>query len=420
MVHSESICFSKKNRIKGRSSHCCLGLSSALICGDRSQIEAVRFGVGRCAKNVSVELVYCGGGGDRKMIFNISDNAFISIMNAKKLALPKRWDGGDFHQELKKLYKDYLDKLRPFRELIEYSKIDNLCTEILKVVDEYLNGHIKEAYEIFYSIMEKLDERPLKVYKKNSLSSLPSKTDQLNLYRVRYIQGNSLIDRKAIFHTPRAFRSKISTCRFSISGFPSLYLGTSLELCIEESAALSFNDQIIASRFEINRDYTENGNVLIKVIDLAIRPIDFKNYRNEQNEIRNGLDEIDLTAPSVRCNYLLWYPLIAACSYMRTNKSDPFAVEYIIPQFLMQWIRSSSSKEELIGIRYFSCTSERASKMGYNYVFPVSGEWTDPGDGYCKVLSRAFKCTDPRYLKEFANFKGLENGLRELVTKSIT
>ena len=81
------------------------------------------------------------------MIFDISDKEFISIMNAKKLDLPKRWDGGDFHQELNKLYEDYLDKLRPFRELIEYPKIDNLCTEILKVVDEYLNGHIKEAYE---------------------------------------------------------------------------------------------------------------------------------------------------------------------------------------------------------------------------------------------------------------------------------
>ena len=37
-----------------------------------------------------------------------------------------------------------------------------------------------------------------------------------------------------IFHIPYNLRAKISSNRYSISGYPSLYLSTSLELCKQE------------------------------------------------------------------------------------------------------------------------------------------------------------------------------------------
>ena len=80
---------------------------------------------------------------------------------------------------------------------------------------------------------------------------------------------------------------------------------------------------------------------------------------------------------SVRAAYLLWYPLIAARSYISVSKKDPFAAEYIIPQLLMQWVRCEIGSQpgiedeynQLIGIRYFSCASQKASETGFNYVF---------------------------------------------------
>ncbi len=45
----------------------------------------------------------------------------------------------------------------------------------------------------------------------------------------------------------------------------------------------------------------------------------------------------------------------------------------------MQWVRSEIDQSgygdynQLIGIRYFSCASVRASDIGFNYVFPTSG-----------------------------------------------
>ena len=117
---------------------------------------------------------------------------------------------------------------------------------------------------------------------------------------------------------------------------------------------------------------------------------------------------------NVRSAYLLWYPLIAACSFIRTNKNDPFAAEYIIPQLLMQWVRSEINSKEhedidnLTGIRYFSCASVRASDMGFNYVFPTSGQQKSSDLPYCSVLTRAFCLTKPVYIHEYDDIRTCE------------
>lgn len=88
-------------------------------------------------------------------------------------------------------------------------------------------------------------------------------------------------------------------------------------------------------------------------------------------------------------------------------KNDPFAAEYIIPQLLMQWVRNEirSNKgdeyDQLVGIRYFSCASVKASNMGFNYVFPTSGQQKSAELPYCSVLTRSFRLTNPVYIHEY-------------------
>ncbi len=113
---------------------------------------------------------------------------------------------------------------------------------------------------------------------------------------------------------------------------------------------------------------------------------------------------------------MLWYPLLAACSFIRVNKNDPFAAEYIIPQLLMQWVRTEFKLSEnkyvnLIGIRYFSCASEEASDMGFNYVFPTSGKQISHQLPYCKVLAKAFWLTTPVYVNEYYDISDCEEDL---------
>ncbi|MBQ2785171.1 MAG: hypothetical protein IJF02_01530 [Oscillospiraceae bacterium] len=126
-------------------------------------------------------------------------------------------------------------------------------------------------------------------------------------------------------------------------------------------------------------------------MDLAIKPQDLtRNFRNDSNVTGRIVDRAKLADPGLKAAYLSWYPLVAACSYIRVNKEEPFAAEYIIPQLLMQWARSEmqdtrTRKGQLIGIRYFSCSSVHASDMEFNYVFPTSGEQREDKP-YCPIL----------------------------------
>ena len=83
----------------------------------------------------------------------------------------------------------------------------------------------------------------------------------------------------------------------------------------------------------------------VNVIELAVKPQDFLDLeRNRESNriIRRRIQEELLNSSSVREAYLLWYPLIAACSYIRTNKKDPFAAEYIVPQLLLTTLTMTS------------------------------------------------------------------------------
>ena len=251
--------------------------------------------------------------------------------------------------------------------------------------------------------------------------------DPMHLYRVARVEDNKLYPRSRVFHTPFNMRSKVSTCRYSIAGHPSLYLGTSLELCCNEIHADPVRDLVLASDFKLDRNRI-TSHLSIRVVELGIKPQDFiasEDYREDQLPFQEDTNQngkkghrtvsARLTRDyNIRRNYLLWYPLIAACSFIRVNKKDPFAAEYIIPQLLMQWVRcemANTENELLIGIRYFSCASMKDSNKGFNYVFPTSGEPVSSKLPYCKVLANAFMLTEPVYVHEYISIQKCEAAL---------
>ena len=361
------------------------------------------------------------------MILDISDNQFQKIFSNPNLHLPIRWDNKDFVQTLRKMFHEYYDSVE--KELcesiwgstigIDDYKIKKVCNLLIHVVKQYLNGFPSKAFESFCELMDLLEQKPLQTYYKSIMEHFDASNynDSLNLYRITCVNENIPHDKSRVFHTPYYLRSKVSTSRYSIAGFPSLYLGTSLELCYEEVHHNPHEQFALASRFQLERNF-ECNNTEIKVIELAIKPQDFLVERNRSDTHRNTriIPQDALNRLDVREAYLLWYPLIAACSFIRVNKKDPFAVEYIIPQLLMQWIRSRMRTQkqkynQLVGIRYFSCASVKASEIGFNYVFPASGKQTK--DSFCPTLSRAFKLTRPYFLHEYSNIASCEDALRE-------
>lgn len=254
-----------------------------------------------------------------------------------------------------------------------------------------------------------LGTTPLSINRWENGKTLPNRMAQTQLYNFckehAIDVAQLIIDTKAYGDTD------------NIAGFPSLYLGTSLELCHEEVQHNPHEQLALASRFQLERNF-EYNNTEIKVIELAIKPQDFFVERNRFDTYRNKriIPEGVLKRVNVREAYLRWYPLIAACSFIRVNKKDPFAAEYIIPQLLMQWVRSEmgtpkQNYDRLVGIRYFSCASTRASDMGFNYVFPASGKHTK--ESFCPTLSRAFKLTKPYFLHEYRDIYACEDALRK-------
>lgn len=369
------------------------------------------------------------------MILDISDREFKKVFDDSKLFLPIRWNGNDFSETLKGLFDYYIDKIdesisQEWKGNVDLKIqmipcIQRICGLLRTSVDEYLRGFPSKAYSIFSDAMRQLMDKPLRIYYKSDADYFRGENyeDRLKLFRVVKVNDNKPYDRTRVFHTPYYLRSKVSTCRYSIAGYPSLYLGTSLRLCCEE-IHLHPKDLGLASLFQLDRNI-EYTNTSIRVIELGIKPQDFLGQERlaeheltlRRTQLRNLLSD-----NQVRVAYLLWYPLIAASSYIRVAKEDPFAAEYIIPQLLMQWVRiemsnnneSDSHQNELIGIRYFSCASERASEMGFNYVFPTSGCQISHQIPYCSILEKAFVLSLPKYIHEYESVKTCENDLKQI------
>ncbi len=353
----------------------------------------------------------------KALILNITKNNFIRIVENEFLDLPRRWDGYDFYRTVDSLFQEYLTLLNHYMKGNDVKKVRTICNGILECIDQYHRGFPDKAFKKIETVMSKLISHPLTIYRKSGLTDSFNNNDPLKLFRIRNVQININYSRKDIFHTPYNLRSKVSTCRYSISGYPSLYLGTSLELCRQEAKIGSFDDLTITSRYKIERNMLYNDGIVIDVLELGLKPKDFLNngftgnvsISELHNEYRRRrFNEIDLDDIEVMSKYLYWYPLVAACSFIRANKSDPFASEYIVPQLLMQWVRSQIQKDKLFGIRYFSCASIRASELGFNYVFPVSGEKYVDDERYCKILANSFKLTMPCYLHEFDSINDCE------------
>lgn len=337
--------------------------------------------------------------GGNSMIYSIKKGNFEKLMEMQQFHLPKRWNGGNFRDELNELFYMYLKEVKiVVNNDDDFKVINRVCKRIIKCIEHYYNGYTSSAFTMFSTTMEELMKYPFRIYHKSGEMIRVREMDELKLYRVRNVTENKLYTPKDIFHTPFSIRSKVGTCRYSIAGYPCLYLATNLNLCEFETPKASNSEITLAARFEINRRSNDNND--IRVIELGVKPqhflgptiSDVNSYDKERTI--NRLNEIDLSNPITMLHYLIWYPLIAASSYIRISKRDPFASEYIIPQLLMEWVRVQSKKNEFYGIRYFSCANERASEIGMNYVFPTFYD-EKTTTNFCTVLSKLFQVTNP-------------------------
>lgn len=225
--------------------------------------------------------------------------------------------GKSFKDNYKNFSSQYLTLLcdnNVDKAVIEIVK--NLTKSLGDTVNEYLNGKLESAYTSFKGAMEQIK------------GFLPVKTiHNRTFYRMRADGG--ITDKKEFYHLPFDKIHLSKSERFSIEGYPCLYLGYSKRVCEMEISSGSL------AKFVLKES-------LNNILDLTLG----------QGDGKNDIPEIDLVKV---------YPLIASCYIVpfysilqekecRPNKSL-FREEYIIPQLLTLYLREEGVAN---GIIYYS------------------------------------------------------------------
>lgn len=199
----------------------------------------------------------------------------------------------NFNEYLKSVYNKFEDKLKEITFLNDEEKVEiKESIELMKLsLLNYLNGYIGKSFKTFEQVLNKQKENLLffsrnssdfikikenfnntfntvaledeseylRVLKENNNEIFFGETAYFrshnkksynNFYRLRKEEKYELKQRKELFHQPFEQLENIKTYRYSIPGFPCLYLGNSLYISYKE---LNEPDKLnlYASRFEL-------------------------------------------------------------------------------------------------------------------------------------------------------------------------
>ena len=298
---------------------------------------------------------------------------YTEILQSKLLHLPITQNGNSFKESVQDLLLLYLDEIKKLDDgplaitdlpHIEGEYVKSVQTKfiqgLLDTIDVYHDGQPAKAFE-------RLSETLINDLK-NFREVLKIREYQVDesFFRMRIIKGNFPLPPIEMFHIPFEKRGYIKTQRYSIPGFPCLYLGRTIYGCWEEMSRPDTNE------FQVAR--LKN-----------LQPINFL-------DLTHPHDWENLYAKDLYHYFMTW-PLIACCSVKVKDYSLAFKSEYIIPQLLLQWIRE---QQQLDGIKFDSTHIDfhKSNSKGdfSNLVLPVK---ENKPAGHCSKLAAMFEITEP-------------------------
>jgi hypothetical protein len=310
------------------------------------------------------------------------------LLSSNTARLPKRYNE-DIESYLAQLFNDYAEGVAllstkgssAMAVRNEIGTIRGLSQGILSTLDQYLSGHTFDAFQTFSDaighVRHRLQNLVLPLVDLLGVHQSKRGFEYCgDLYRLRTGPLTQLTKRD-IFHIPFEKRQLVASQRYSIPGLPSLYLASSLWIAWEELGRPDLAS-IHASRFE--------GKGGLRVLDFGWSPSLAGNF-----SAFGDSDGAETFGEFAMGQAIIW-PLIAACSLIRRHPGTPFVPEYIIPQFLLQWVQR---EKDLDGIRYFStklAAMDRAQGRAFNFVFPVRQK---APQGICGGLQDSFALTPP-------------------------
>lgn len=265
----------------------------------------------------------------------------------------KRNNENGYHSEIIRLFQLYRNTLKDFTwdgGMSVYEKEKSDINRYIGKINEIFKFHSKGKLTAFYKKANNLFQS-----KANTVSAqvyFPKQIIEENDYwfRVRRPEDDKRFDIGDLFHVPFDLRGKIGTERFSIPGYPCLYMASSLE-CARES--IGSPGIAVASCLKNKKELTV---------------YDFSFFPKERQD-----DKINLRKAIVS------YPFKIAASIAtitnKEHKDDKYREEYIIPQLLLHCVIRENVPQKIVGILYSSMKA-----IGDNGLAQ---------DDYCKHLNLA-------------------------------
>lgn len=312
----------------------------------------------------------------------------VDLLNQSLLFLPKSWKELGYTSYYNCVINEgqkYLDLISEIDDSTIWGKdyrIGNLTKPhlfmaardffqaIKETLDCYLNeGNPHKAYNILDKKLSQTENetisQPLMYY----LGFIPL---YKQFYRLMHIEGKAEL--KDIFHCPFELRHKVNSNRYSLPGYPTLYLANSIYVAYQEIGAPDY-DNLNVSKFM------------------------FTGYPNNTEELLDMTNKTMSHCPEYQFKFLARWILTMSCSIKVGYPDSPFKPEYVIPQIIFQWVKNNvnvGDKKNVIGVSY-SSTKIQDYKTGfygffYNTAIPIHHSNVR---GYCDGLSKQFCLTKP-------------------------
>jgi hypothetical protein len=225
----------------------------------------------------------------------------------------------DFFMKYKILLEDSTDimakvGIKDHDKIIAF--VENLAEAYKYMHAQVLSGNMLDAFSKLYNVL-------------NENLFIPISISSGTFYRARW--GVQYRRKEDFWHIPFPLRYLCDSYRFSISGYPCLYIGYTKEICKKEVG----NDPCSVIQIELKGQ--------LNLIDLTW--------------------DVDFLKDSSPDTFLMAYPIIAACYvvpfYCTQNEMSckeikaKFKEQYIFPQFVTMYIKKAFDGK-IDGIRYFT------------------------------------------------------------------
>lgn len=339
--------------------------------------------------------------------FRRTENQSVTDVLREKFSVYQKCLKDVDEDDFKKLFSknNSMCKLQGKKEFINL--IGLIQQTVINSLSVYAEGNPSQAYEIICSLLGKnkviqIQSNCKPKYFNNKLCEYLEHYFKFNyslsgfcenFYRMRISDIKLLKD--GMFHISIKTPEKISTQRFSIPGYPCLYLGSSLNVCWDEiGREMESEEKVYACRFEKERDE------LLTLLSLKI-PDEFT--------------ENNCFSYESFC-FLLTFPFYLACLIQTREPVKPFKPEYIIPQLLLQYVNDAYKKcsVRFDGIVYPSTKHIPFNGNNYNVVLPYRPCLTIKEDEeYSFELIKKLPYTEV-VEADIANLKNVEEILKQM------